>query len=186
MTNRSALALAALALPLLAFDCGGPTPDPSPTGCAVRLTGLGLDETLVCSPSAFDYHDLDPTSTEWAFEFGGLTLDNRVHVSAGFFLPARPALGVPYGWSASGMNVESGDASRETIDPFIPAAPVTTHEASAPFFSTDVAIGAFTVTFRAIPPPGAQGPALAAVHGSLVATLMPVGVGLPVTMRSDF
>ena len=90
MTNRSALALAVLALPLLAFDCGGqtPNPNPSPTGCSVRLTGAGLDETLVCSPTAFDYHDLDPTTTEWAFEFGGLTLDNRVHVSAAFFLPA--------------------------------------------------------------------------------------------------
>lgn len=185
------LAATLLALPLLAFDCGGKEEETSPFGMACRLqirgAGAGANEDLWCIVTAFDYADLDPLSTMWAFElvaYRGMTV---VGGGVGFFHDGRPALASPYGWNGATSNVESGGATRYVGDPTAdPPTEAATHEATAPLMAVG-GEGALSVAFSRIPPPGATGAQLVDVHGSLSGTLSAVdGVGPPVTFAATF
>jgi hypothetical protein len=180
-----------LALPLAAFDCGGKEEQApvNPFGQSCQLhVGGGASEDLWCIVTAYDYSDLDPQSTMWAFELVAYRGMTEVGAGAGFFHDGRPLLGTPYGWSgASTTNVDSGGATRSVGD--LTADPPTfayTHEAWAPLGVGD-GTGSLSVTFSQIPPPGAVGPALLLVHGTLTATVPAVdGVSAPVTFSATF
>lgn len=189
---RIRLAAALLALPLLAFDCGGKDEvETSPFGmqCRLQIRGAaaGANEDLWCIVSAFDYADIDPPSTMWAFElvaYRGMTV---VGAGVGLFHDGRPALGTPYGWSGSASTVDSGEAMRWAGDPAaVPPTYVESHRAEAPLLGYG-GTGALSVTFSRIPPPGATGPQLVDVHGTLAGTLPAVEPGgLPVTFAATF
>ncbi len=184
------LAAALLALPLLAFDCGGKEEETSPFGMACKLqirgAGAGANEDLWCIVAAYDYADLAP-STMWAFElvaYRGMTV---VGGGVGFFHDGRPALGTPYGWNGATSTVDSGEAMRYVGDPAAnPPTYVETHRAVAPLMAVG-GTGALSVAFSRIPPPGATGAQLVDVHGTLSGTLPALdGVGPPVTFAATF
>ncbi len=186
------LAAALLALPLLAFDCGGKEQEQaSPFGMACKLqirgAGPGANEDLWCIVAAVDYADLDPMSTMWAFDLAAYRGMTVVGGGVGFFLDGRPAPGTPYGWSGASSSVDSGAAMRYAGDPAaVPSTYVETHRAEAPLMSLG-GTGALSVTFSRIPPPGATGPQLIDVHGTLAGTLPALDAGgLPVTFAATF
>ena len=177
------LAAAALALPLLAFDCGGAQPEPNPFGtCAlhVRGAGPGVNEDLWCVVTSYDYA---PASTTWAFELSAYRGMTSVAGGAGVFLAGRPAVGTAYGWSGATSSVDSGGATRSIGDAMAtPPTLALTHEATAL-----AGTGALSVTFTQVPPPGATGAQLLNVHGTLTATLEALdGVSPPVTFSATF
>lgn len=184
---RTRLAAAVLALPLLAFDCGGeeePAPNPFGTSCTLYVRGA-VSEDLWCIVAAYDYADLDPTSTMWALDLAAYRGMTTVGGGVGFFHDGRPALGTPYGWSGGTSNVESGEALRQVGDGAA-GPPVTTHYATAPLMGYG-GEGAMSVTFTRIPPRGATGAQLMDVHGTLSGTLPAMdGVSPPVTFAATF
>jgi hypothetical protein len=188
---KTRLLAALLALPLLAFDCGGEEEEEevSPFGmdCKLEIRGAA-SEDLWCIVAAFDYADLDPQNTMWAFELAAYRGMTEVGAGVGIFHDGRPALGTAYGWSELGSNVDSGSASRMVGDLAAdPPSSELTHEAWAPMTVGD-AVGALSVTFTRIPPPGATvGAGAIDVHGTLTGTLEPVDpAGAPVTFRATF
>lgn len=184
MKTRALAAL--LALPLLAFDCGGdePEPTPVPTSCTLQIRGAA-SEDLWCIVAAFDYSDLDPGNPLWGFELVAYRGMTEVGAGVGLFLEGRPALGVPYGWTATTSTVDSGGAERWVGDLGVGDA-VMTHEAAAPMLVDD-GVGALSVTFSRIPPPGATEQQTIDVHGTLGGTLPAVdGLGAPVTFAATF
>lgn len=187
MKSRALAAL--LALPLLAFDCGGadPPPSPGPLGMDCRLEIRGAaNEDLWCIVTAYDYSDLAPTNPEWLFELAAYRGMTEVGAGVGLFITGRPALGVPYGWTATTSTVDSGSASRTVGDLGGGGSPVYTHEAWAPLL-VDAGQGALSVTFTAVPPEGATQEQLVQVHGTLAGTLPPVsGAGGGVTFAATF
>lgn len=170
-----------LALPLLAFDCGGTKEEVSPFGMACRLQIRGgATEDLWCVVAAYDYADIAPPSTMWAFELVAYRGTTEVAAGAGFFHDGRPALATAYGWSGASTNVDSGGAARDVGNL------ASTHEATAPQMGFG-GTGALSVTFSRIPPPGAMGQQLVDVHGALSGTLPAVdGVSAPVTFSATF
>ncbi|HEY6003288.1 MAG TPA: hypothetical protein VIV57_10480 [Anaeromyxobacter sp.] len=189
---RSRVLAVLLALPLLAFDCGGndPAPPTSPFGMICKLqirgTGAGMNEDLWCIASVFDYAELGNPGM-YAFELVAYRGMTQVGGSVGVFLDGRPALASPYGWTASTTNVSSGSALRAIGD--VTAVPSTyqeTNRALAPMLAT-LGTGAMSITFSKIPPVGATGPALTDVHGTLSGTLPAVdGTSPPVTFAAVF
>lgn len=180
---RIRLAAALLALPLLAFDCGGDDPPQNPLGlaCTLQIRGA-VNEDLWCIVAAYDYSDLDPTSTMWALDLAAYRGMTEVGGGVGFFHDGRPSLATAYGWSGNASTVDSGEAVRYVGE----ASPVATHEAIAPLMGYG-GTGALTVTFSRIPPPGATGAQLMDVHGTLSGTLPAVdGVSGPVTFTATF
>lgn len=177
------LAAVLLALPLLAFDCGGKQ-DASPFGtCTLQVRGAAVNEDLWCIVAAYDYADMSPPSTDWAFELAAYRGTTEVGGGAGFFHTGRPALGTAYGWDTSTAtptsNVNSGSATR-----YVGTA--TTHDATSPLQGIG-GTGALSITFTQIPPPGATGAQLMDVHGTLTGTLPAVdGVSPPVTFYATF
>jgi hypothetical protein len=171
------LAAALLALPLLAFDCGGKE-EGNPFGsCTLQVRG-GVNEDLWCIVAAYDYADMG--STMWAFELAAYRGMQEVAGGAGLFHDGRPALYTAYGWTGpTTSNVESGGAMRD-------AGMTTTHEATSPLLGSG-GTGTLSVAFTKIPPPGATGPALTDVHGTLSGTLPASdGVSAPVTFYATF
>jgi len=186
MTKRLAALL--LALPLLAFDCGGDEPRLNPLGTQCWLdVGGAASEELWCIATAYDYSDLDPAMTDWVFQLVAYRGMTEVGAGAGFFLDGRPALGAPYGWTASTSNVAAGSALRSIGD--MAANPPThqdTHEAWAPMAGGD-GVGSISTVFSRIPPPGAVGAQLLDVHGTLTGTLPAIAPGgAPVTFTATF
>lgn len=184
MTKR--IAALVLALPLLAFDCGGSDPAPNPFGLECRLSVRGAaSEDLWCIVTAYDYADLDPARTDWVFELVAYRGMTEVAAGAGFFLDGPPALGVPYGWTTTTSNVASGSAMRSVGD-LSAGTQEYTHQAWAPMLSTE-GVGSMSVVFSRIPPRGATGPALLDVHGSFSGTLPAVAPGgASVTFSASF
>lgn len=180
---RIRLAAVLFALPLLAFDCGGAEPPLGPS-CMLQIRGAA-SEDLWCIVAAYDYADLDPTSTMWALDLAAYRGTTEVGGGVGFFHDGRPALGTPYGWSGATSSVDSGSAFRDVGDGMA-GPPVTTHYATAPLAGYG-GEGAMSVTFTRIPPRGAAGAQLMDVHGTLSGTLPAVdGVSLPVTFTATF
>lgn len=181
---RLALLVAVLTLPLVAADCGGDDSEsPGPTGCSIRVAG----ETLACAASAYDWSAYDAAATEWGFQLVGTRADGRVMATVQLFLPARPALREPYGWSGTASSVAEGWATFSTISGTT-SPPEVTHEAEAPFFEGEAGTGALTIRFTAIPPPGATTEAqLMAVDGTVDATLEATdGSGRTIALHAEF
>jgi hypothetical protein len=181
------LAAVLVALPLLAFDCGGKE-EVSPFGMACKLQVRGaVTEDLWCIVAAYDYADISPPSTTWSFELVAYRGTTSVGGGVGLFHDGRPAPGTAYGWSGATSNVDSGGATRYAGDATAnPPTTAATHEAMAPLQGVG-ATGALSVTFTRIPPPGATGPLLTDVHGSLSGTLPAVdGKSAPVTFFATF
>jgi hypothetical protein len=192
MRSRT-LALPLLALPLLAFDCGGkdPAPPTSPFGqickLAIRGSGAGVNEDLWCIVSAVDYADIGSPGT-WAFELVAYRGMTEVGGSVGVFLGGRPALNAPYGWTASTTSVTSGEAMRAVGD--VAANPPTyqeTHRALAPLDPLP-GTGEVSIAFSKIPAPGTStGPGAIDVHGTLSGTLPALdGASPPATFSAVF
>jgi hypothetical protein len=181
------LATLFFALPLLGLGCGGGHQDPgSPFGmaCQLHIRGAapGANEDLWCVVSAVDYADLGNPNL-WAFELVAYRGTAQVGGGVGIFLPARPTLGASYSWTASTTNVDSGSATRYVGD-----APATqqTHLALAPMLP-GAGTGSMSIIFSRIPAPGATGPALVDVHGTLSGMLSALdGVSPPVTFAAAF
>lgn len=174
-----------LALPLLAFDCGGTKEDVSPFGmaCKLQIRG-GANEDLWCIVSAVDYASFSPPSTMWAFELVAYRGMTAVGAGVGFFHDGRPALATTYGWNGATTNVDSGGAQRWTGDAM--TVQVLTHQATAPLLGGS-GTGALSVAFNRIPPPGATGAQLVDVHGTLSGTLPSVDpTGSPVAFTATF
>lgn len=189
---RSRVLAVLIALPLLAFDCGGndPPQPASPFGMICKLqirgSGAGVNEDLWCIVSAVDYTTLGNPNM-WAFELVAYRGMTQVGGSVGIFVPGRPSLGTPYAWTSSTTNVQSGSAVRAVGD--VTATPSTyqqTHLATAPVLGPD-GIGSMSVTFTKIPPADAVGQQLTDVHGTLSGTLVAEdGVSAPVTFAAVF
>lgn len=190
---RSRLLAPLLALPLVAFDCGGKDPAPPPTSpfgmicqLQIRGAGAGVNEDLWCIVSAFDYADLGNPGT-WAFELVAYRGMTQVGGSVGVFLGGRPTLGLPYAWTATTSNVTSGSATRAIGDlTAVPSTYQETHRAVSPLDFVP-GTGAMSITFSKIPAVGATGPGLTDVHGTLSGTLPALdGVSAPVTFSAIF
>jgi hypothetical protein len=192
---RKTLLLAALSLPLLAFDCGGDDtkPEPGGFGCSLEIRGA-VSENLWCIATAYDYSAMPsmPTDT-WAFMLvayrgqpvaGGALPDPAAEV--GFFLAGRPALNQTHGWTESASTVDSGSASRGSGS-LQAGTYEETHLALAPLFPGDAGTGSLAARFTAIPPATATGAALLGIHGTLEGTLPALdGVRAAVTIRATF
>jgi hypothetical protein len=189
---RSRMLAVLLAVPLVAFDCGGndPAPPTSPFGMICKLqirgAGAGVNEDLWCIVSAVDYADLGSPGM-WAFELVAYRAMTQVGGSVGVFIGGRPTLGIPYAWTDATSNVSSGSATRAVGDPTaVPSTYRETHRALSPL-DVLAGTGAMSITFSKIPPPGATGPELTDVHGTLSGTLPAVdGVSPPVTFAAIF
>jgi hypothetical protein len=185
------LAAALLALPLLAFDCGGEEKDASPFGmtCQLQIRGAepGVNEDLWCVVAAYDYADISPGSTMWVLNLVAYRGMTAIGGGVGFFHDGRPALATTYGWNGNLSNVDSGGATRYVGDATAnPPTLAATHEATAPL-SGFGGTGALSVTFTRIPPPGATGAQLLDVHGMLSGTLPALGGASPdVTFSATF
>ena len=182
------LAALLLALPLLAFDCGGKEAETSPFGMACKLQIRGAaNEDLGCIVAAYDYADRAPPSTMWAFELVAYRGMTEVGAGVGFFHDGRPALATPYGWNGPTSTVDSGEAMRSVGDPMaVPPTYLETHRAGSPLMNVG-GTGALSVSFTRIPPPGATGAQLIDVHGTLSGTLPALdGVSPPVSFAATF
>ena len=192
---RKTILVAALSLPLLAFDCGGDDSKPAPGGfgCSLELRG-GVSEDLWCVATAYDYAAMPQMPSDmWVFLLvayrgqpvpGGAQPEPAAEV--GFYLVGPPALNQPYGWSASASSVDSGSASRWEGS-LQAGTSERTHEAMAPLFQGDAGTGEVSARFSAIPPVGATGAALLGVHGTVEGTLLALdGASAPVTIRARF
>ena len=188
MKTRALLAL--LALPLVAFDCGGTEPAArSPFGldCKVHVGGGAPAEDLWCIVTAHDYtNDPSSTSTTWVFELVAYRGFTDVGAGAGIFLEHRPALGATYGWDgdlattlvvSGGASVYAGSMQAGTY--------VQTHD-SYSLGAGNGGSGTQSVQFTAIPPMNATGEQSIGVHGTLTATVPPVGTGAPATLTASF
>ena len=178
------LAAVVLALPLLAFDCGGGQQDQGPPGACklqIRGTAAGANEDLWRIVTAYDYASLDPANTMWGFELVAYRGMTAVGAGVGFFHDGRPSVASAYGWSGASSSVSSGGATRYAAD-----GTTLTHEATAPLSGVG-GTGALSVTFTRIPPPGATGAQLMDVHGSLSGTLPALDAVSPqVTFSATF
>jgi hypothetical protein len=179
------IAVVLLALPFLAFDCGGKDEPPNPfgTNCRLQIRGA-VSEDEWCIVAAHDYAQ-DPVApqNEWGFILSAYQANNLdVGGGVGVFIAGRPALGVPYGWSGASSNVTGGSATRYAGSMLTnPPTAVETHSA------VELAgTGALTITFSQIPPPGAVGAQSIGVHGTLSATLPSDTGGAPVTFTATF
>lgn len=185
---RKAFLLSLAALPLLAFDCGGPDPEPAydPFGCTISVRGA-VSEDLWCIATVFDYSAMPPgySTDMFVVEFAayrGSLEAMDVAGGGGFFLPARAVTGVTYGWnSADGStNVNSGGLIYEDASWEI------THEATAPLSELDYGTGAFSATLSRIPAASAVNEELLGVDGTATATLESTTGGAPVTFTIRF
>jgi len=178
-----------LALPLVAFDCGGKDEpaEKSPFGLACKLhVGGGVPaEDMWCVMMAYDYSALpDPelASSNWVFEINAYRGTYEPGASAGFFLDGRPALGPTYGWN--------GDVATSTLlgggaDLYASGTMQHTHSADS-LGSGWSGTGQLSVTFTAIPPASAVNEQLLGVHGTLTATLPSLTGGEDATLSATF
>lgn len=189
---RKAFLLSLAALPLLAFDCGGPDPEPAfnPFGCTLSVRGA-VSEDLWCIATVYDYSafpDAELRSELFVIElvaYRGSLAEMEVAGGVGVWLSDRAVVSVPYGWNASAgtSNVLGGDAVRyATVNGF----PETTHSADAPLSEFDAGTGALSVTLTRIPAASATNEELLGVDGSLTATLPSWTDGAPVTFSARF
>jgi len=192
---RKTLLLTALALPLLAFECGGDDEKPATGGFACSLEVRGaVSEDLWCVATAYDYAAMPQAASDmWVFLLvayrgqpvpGGAQPEPAAEV--GFYLVGPPTLNQPYGWSELASVVDSGSASRWAGSVQAGTAE-RTHEAMAPLFQGDAGTGEISARFTAIPPVDATGAALLGVHGTVEGTLPALdGASAPVTIRARF
>jgi hypothetical protein len=191
---RKPLLLAALALPLLGFDCGGGTSTPpSPFHCTLQVRGAVISEDLWCIVTAYDYAPMG--QPEWAFELvayrGAVPTSQSsplpdVAAGVGVFLPAAPQLGKTYAWTTATSDFSAGGAERYEGSAQA-GTTVQTHEAHAPLAAGDTGTGAASIRFTAIPAAGATGADVTAVHGTVDGTLEPlVAGGGPITIHAVF
>jgi hypothetical protein len=164
-----------LALPLLAFDCGGKeeVQDPFGLGCTVHVEGAAPSEDLWCVVAAYDYSAFPQPygSHMWGFIISAYR-GTDVGAGGGIYLAGRPVEGVPYSWNGNsassiidggGFNRYAGSMSAGTY--------VLTHANST--LGNGDGTGSATVTFTAIPPANATNEQLIGVHGTFTATLLP-------------
>jgi hypothetical protein len=173
-----------LALPLLAFDCGGGEEDVDPFrsgfgfGCTVHVAGAVPAEDLWCVPAAYDYSAFpDPqlASTTWGFVvsgYRGVFPSTMLGVGAGggFFLAGRPTVGTTYSWSGSTASTAFVSGGFDRYD----GSGQLTHS-NTTLGNGSYGVGSFSVRFSAIPPPNATDEQLLGVHGTFSATLKPLG-----------
>jgi hypothetical protein len=179
-----------LALPLLAFDCGGKEEiqDPFGLGCTVHVAGAVPSEDLWCVASAYDYSAFpDPqlASTTWGFVLSGyrgvFPAIAGIGAGGGFFLAGRPHVGTTYWWNGSTASTELVSGGFDRYD----ASGLRTHS-NTTLGNGSYGIGSFSVTFSAIPPATATDADLLGVHGTFSATLKPIGSGADVTLTAQF
>jgi len=182
-----------LALPLVAFDCGGKEEpvgggtDPFGLGCKVRLAGAVAAEEMWCIMTAFDYSAFDPPygSSTWGFEivaYRALMPMPEVGAGVGFFLDARPALGVAHGWDGdvASSTLLSGGAERIVPGTF------GEQSHSAVSLGAGSGTGRVSVVFTTIPPPTAVDAELLGVHGTVSADLPSLSGGGLATLTATF
>jgi len=189
MKTRALLVL--LALPLVAFDCGGKDTPPvqkNPFGLACQLSvgGGAPAEDMWCIVTAHDYtNDPGSTSTTWVFELVAYRGMVDVGAGAGLFLERRPALGADYGWDGNVATtlVVSGGAER-----YAGSAQAGTYAQTHNAYSlgTGDGAGALSVRFSEIPPIDAVGAQSLQVHGTLTATVPSMTTGDPATLSATF
>lgn len=189
MKSRALLLL--LALPLLAFDCGGKDAPPavrSPFGldCKLHVGGGAPAEDLWCVMTAHDYtNDPGSTQTTWVFELVAYRGMVEVGAGAGLFLAHRPALGTDYGWDGASATtlVLSGGAQRYTG-----SLQAGTHQRTHDAYSlgTGDGTGRLSVRFSEIPPVDATNEQSLRVHGTLSATVPSLTTGEPATFSATF
>jgi len=191
MKMRALLML--LALPLVAFDCGGKDQEleRSPFGLACRLHvgGAVPVEDLWCIVTAHDYAQ-DPypyASNTWVFELVAYRSNlMEVGAGAGVFLDGRPALGTPYGWDGNFASSLLASGGAERYGGSLLAQPPTYVETHSAFSLGDWGAGTLSVTFTEIPLASAVGEQSLRVHGSLTATLPSDTTGNPATLSATF
>ena len=176
MKKRALLVL--LALPLVAFDCGGKDEPktPCPYACRLQVRGAVSDD-LCCAVFAHDYSqdpvfDGSTTTNEWVFMLSGFRTNAYDEIaSAGVFFDGRPSLGVPYGWDADvcSTSISWGSAERWEGSFFSPPYSTTLTQSADSALGT----GALSLTFSELPPPTAVGEQQLGVHGTLTGTLDP-------------
>lgn len=172
-----------LALPLLAFDCGGKEPerDPFGLGCKLHVAGA-VSEDLWCIMVAHDYSQDEFPQDQWVFEVVAYRGTMEVGAGVGMFLGGRPALNTPYGWNGATRSPLLTDGSAQLYGGSLQAGNYgETHSAES-----IIDTGALSVTFSAIPPVTATGEQSIGVHGSLTATLPPTAAGANVTLSATF
>jgi hypothetical protein len=165
-----------LALPLVAFDCGGKEEVRSPVGCTLRVRGA-VSEDMWCIVAAYDYTQMPVPLDEWGFELVAYRGTVQVGGGVGLFLGGRPELGTSYGWDGPDRSVLLTDGSADRYD----AAYQPTHSAWS-----IVDTGSVSVQFSAIPPPNATNGDLIGVHGTLTGVLPSETGGDPVTFTATF
>lgn len=187
---KSRVMLVLLALPLVAFDCGGKDEpaEKSPFGlaCKLHVGGGAPAEDLWCIMTAHDYtYDPYSTSTTWVFELVAYRGMVDVGAGAGIFLEHRPALGTTYGWDGDTATalVVSGGAER-----YGGSLQAGTYEQTHDAYSlgTGAGSGALSVRFTQIPPIDAVGAQSLAVHGTLTAMVPSLTTGDPATLSATF
>jgi hypothetical protein len=177
---KTRLLLVLLALPLVAFDCGGEEKvslPQCPFGCTMQVRGA-VSESLCCLAIAYDYSQLDPTFPEWTFMLTAFRTDLADEAaSVGMFFEGRPPLAAEYAWDGDVCSTTAltwGTAERFTFVTQPYPSVVTTHSADSA-----LGTGALSLVVTEIVPSAVVGQQ-SGVHGALTATLPPGDIGFPV------
>jgi hypothetical protein len=180
-----------LALPLLAFDCGGPERPVNPLGlgCTLSVRGAAAED-LWCVVTAYDYSafpEPDLASTTWAFEIVAYRPGTyEVGAGGGVFLDGRPTVGATYSWDGSAASAAIASGGFDRYAGSMGAGTYELTHAASTLGDGSYGDGAASVRFTQIPPANAAGPELLGVHGTLTARLPSLGGGADVTLSASF
>jgi hypothetical protein len=183
------LAAVLLALPLVAFDCGGdPSLDRFGFGCTLHVGGGAPAEELWCIVTAYDYSafpEPELASSTWVFEIVAYRGGYELGAGGGLFLNGRPAVGATYSWNGSVASAEIASGGFNRYGGSMQAGTyVLTHANST--LGSGSGEGSASVRFSAIPPADATNEELLGVHGTLTARLPSLGGGADATLSASF
>jgi hypothetical protein len=173
-----------LALPLVAFDCGGEEEVRSPVGCTLQVRGA-VSEDLWCIVAAYDYSAFPVVpQDQWGFILTAYRGTMEVGAGVGMFLGGRPTLGTVYGWNGATRSALLTDGGAQRYGGSMFSEPPTytqTHSAES-----IIETGSLFIQLSAIPPANAMNEELIGVHGTLAGTLPSESGGDPVTIVATF
>jgi hypothetical protein len=189
--KRTRLLAALLALPLVAFDCGGTEERPNPfgLGCTLHVGGAAPPEDLWCVAVAYDYSafpEPELASTTWAFEIVAYRGMSEIGAGGGVFLNGRPTAGTTYSWDGSTASPAIASGGFDRYGGSMGAGTFGVTHAASTLGDGSFGEGRASLRFTHLPPADATDAALLDVHGTLTARLPSLTGGGDATLSASF